>query len=150
MTAGASYYFSVYTDFHPALNIKVSYLESGYFVRVAKLLVYMCPPTSMCTGALALVSWAGRGMPCAARGDTGERVRERRDMLLPSCGSAHTTPSQESTSTTHTHLQHCFSKSALSLLIHEHKCMLQACQHLWDHSYIHLILHFAQELVAHL
>lgn len=34
----------------------VSYLESGYLVRVARLLVYMCPPTSMCTGAFALVS----------------------------------------------------------------------------------------------
>lgn len=34
----------------------VSYLESGYLVRVARLLVYMCPPTSMCTGALDLVS----------------------------------------------------------------------------------------------
>jgi len=33
-----------------------SYRESGYLVRVARLLVYMCPPTSMCTGALALVS----------------------------------------------------------------------------------------------
>lgn len=34
----------------------VSYLESGYLVRVARLLVYMCPPTSMWTGAFALVS----------------------------------------------------------------------------------------------
>lgn len=33
-----------------------SYLESGYLVRVARLLVYMCPPTSMCTGAFDLVS----------------------------------------------------------------------------------------------
>ena len=33
-----------------------SYRESGYFVRVARLLVYMCPPTSMCTGAFDLVS----------------------------------------------------------------------------------------------
>lgn len=33
-----------------------AYLESGYLVRVARLLVYMCPPTSMCTGALDLVS----------------------------------------------------------------------------------------------
>lgn len=62
----------------------MSYLESGYLVSVARLLVYMCPPTSMCTGALALVSWAGSGMPCAARGETGERVRDKRDMLLPS------------------------------------------------------------------
>lgn len=62
----------------------MSYLESGYLVRVARLLVYMCPPTSMCTGALALVSWAGRGIPWAARGETGDRVRDSRDMLLPS------------------------------------------------------------------
>lgn len=60
------------------------YLESGYLVRVARLLVYMCPPTSMCTGAFALVSCAGSGIPCAARGDTGDRVKDRRDMLLPS------------------------------------------------------------------
>ena len=62
----------------------MSYLESGYLVRVARLLVYMCPPTSMCTGAFALVSWAGRGIPWAARGETGDRVRDSRDMLLPS------------------------------------------------------------------
>lgn len=61
-----------------------SYLESGYLVRVARLLVYMCPPTSMCTGAFALVSWAGKGIPWAARGETGDRVRDSRDMLLPS------------------------------------------------------------------
>lgn len=63
----------------------------------------MCPPTSIWTGALALVSWAGRGMPWAARGDTGERVKDRRDMLLPSCGTEHTTRSQQCTQhTTHT------------------------------------------------
>lgn len=62
----------------------VLYLESGYLVSVARLLVYMCPPTSMCTGALDLVSCAGRGMPWAARGETGDRVRESRDMLRPS------------------------------------------------------------------
>lgn len=38
------------------LKIQKSYLESGYLVRVARLLVYMCPPTSMCTGAFDLVS----------------------------------------------------------------------------------------------
>lgn len=62
-----------------------SYLESGYLVSVARLLVYMWPPTSMCTGALDLVSWAGSGIPWAARGDTGDRVRDNRDMLPPSC-----------------------------------------------------------------
>ena len=36
-----------------------AHLDSGYFVNVARLLVYMWPPTSMCTGALDLVSWAG-------------------------------------------------------------------------------------------
>lgn len=61
-----------------------SYLESGYLVRVARLLVYMWPPTSMCTGAFDLVSWAGSGIPWAARGETGDRVRDSRDMLLPS------------------------------------------------------------------
>lgn len=66
------------------IKMSVSYLESGYLVRVARLLVYMCPPTSMCTGAFALVSWAGRGIPWAARGETGDRVRDSRDMLLPS------------------------------------------------------------------
>lgn len=59
----------------------ISYLESGYFVKVARLLVYICPPTSRWTGALDLVSWAGRGIPCEANGETGERVRDRRDML---------------------------------------------------------------------
>lgn len=39
-----------------SLKAQRSYLESGYFVRVARLLVYMCPPTSMCTGAFDLVS----------------------------------------------------------------------------------------------
>lgn len=38
----------------------------------------------MCTGALDLVSWAGSGIPWAARGDTGDRVRDNRDMLPPS------------------------------------------------------------------
>lgn len=61
-----------------------SYLESGYLVSVARLLVYMWPPTSICTGALDLVSWAGSGIPWAARGDTGDRVRANRDMLPPS------------------------------------------------------------------
>lgn len=39
-----------------SLKTPRSYLESGYFVKVARLLVYMCPPTSMCTGAFDLVS----------------------------------------------------------------------------------------------
>lgn len=39
------------------------YLDSGYLVRVARLLVYMWPPTSMWTGALDFVSCAGVGMP---------------------------------------------------------------------------------------
>lgn len=61
-----------------------SYLDSGYLVRVPRLLVYMCPPTSMWTGALALVSWAGDGMPWAFIGETGERLIDILDMLLPS------------------------------------------------------------------
>lgn len=44
-------YLSMLTE-----NATQPYLESGYFVKVARLLVYMCPPTSMCTGALDLVS----------------------------------------------------------------------------------------------
>lgn len=61
--------------------------DSGYLVRVLRLLVYMCPPTSMWTGALVLVSLAGVGMPVEPRGD-----RETScwlDILLllrPSCG----------------------------------------------------------------
>ena len=73
-----------HTHTHRDACVKRSYLESGYLVSVARLLVYMWPPTSMWTGALDLVSCAGRGMPCVARGDTGDRVRDRRDMLLPS------------------------------------------------------------------
>lgn len=55
--------------------------DSGNFVRVARLLVYMCPPTSMCTGALDLVSCAGVGMPWLLKGDTGDRVIMGLDML---------------------------------------------------------------------
>lgn len=55
--------------------------DSGNFVKVARLLVYMCPPTSMCTGALDLVSWAGVGMPWLLKGDTGDRVIMGLDML---------------------------------------------------------------------
>lgn len=50
-------------------------------MRVARLLVYMCPPTSMCTGALDLVSCAGVGMPWLLKGDTGDRVIMGLDML---------------------------------------------------------------------
>lgn len=50
-------------------------------MRVARLLVYMCPPTSMCTGALDLVSCAGVGMPWLLKGDTGDRVIIGLDML---------------------------------------------------------------------
>lgn len=50
-------------------------------MSVARLLVYMCPPTSMCTGALDLVSCAGVGMPWLLKGDTGDRVIMGLDML---------------------------------------------------------------------
>lgn len=50
----------------------VSYRDSGYLVSVARLLVYMCPPTSMCTGALVFVSWAGVGMPPIPPEPSGE------------------------------------------------------------------------------
>lgn len=39
----------------------------------------------MWTGALALVSWAGEGMPWAVIGETGERLTDNLDMLRPSC-----------------------------------------------------------------
>lgn len=58
-----------------------SHLDSGYFVNVARLLVYMWPPTSMCTGALDLVSCAGVGMPWLLSGDTGDRVVMGLDIL---------------------------------------------------------------------
>lgn len=48
------------------------YLDSGYLVNVARLLVYMWPPTSMWTGALVFVSCAGVGMPAVPSGETGE------------------------------------------------------------------------------
>lgn len=60
---------------------KQAHRDSGNFVRVARLLVYMCPPTSMCTGALDLVSCAGVGMPWLLKGDTGDRVIMGLDML---------------------------------------------------------------------
>lgn len=62
-----------------------AHLDSGNLVSVARLLVYMCPPTSMCTGAFALVSWAGEGMPWAVIGETGEWLRDILDRLRPSC-----------------------------------------------------------------
>lgn len=61
--------------------IKKTHRDSGNFVKVARLLVYMCPPTSMCTGALDLVSCAGVGMPWLLKGDTGDRVIMGLDML---------------------------------------------------------------------
>lgn len=57
------------------------YLDSGYLVNVARLLVYMWPPTSICTGALAFVSCAGVGMPAVHIGEAGECAnRGRVDM----------------------------------------------------------------------
>lgn len=58
-----------------------NYLDSGYLVRVARLLVYMWPPTSMWTGALDLVSWAGVGMPWLFSGDAGDLVIRGLDIL---------------------------------------------------------------------
>lgn len=43
--------------------------DSGYLVSVLRLLVYMCPPTSMWTGAVVLVSLAGMGIPVDSWGD---------------------------------------------------------------------------------
>lgn len=61
--------------------VEQTHRDSGNFVKVARLLVYMCPPTSMCTGALDLVSCAGVGMPWLLKGDTGDRVIMGLDML---------------------------------------------------------------------
>lgn len=61
--------------------VTCAYLDSGYLVNVARLLVYMCPPTSMCTGALDLVSWAAVGMPWLLKGDAGDLVIMGLDML---------------------------------------------------------------------
>ena len=57
------------------------YLDSGYLVRVARLLVYMWPPTSMWTGALDFVSCAGVGMPWLFSGDAGDLVIRGLDIL---------------------------------------------------------------------
>lgn len=65
---------------HHTFKIK-THRDSGNFVKVARLLVYMCPPTSMCTGALDLVSCAGVGMPWLLKGDTGDRVIMGLDIL---------------------------------------------------------------------
>lgn len=59
----------------------LSYLDSGYLVRVARLLVYMWPPTSMWTGALDFVSCAGVGMPWLFSGDAGDLVIRGLDIL---------------------------------------------------------------------
>lgn len=58
-----------------------NYLDSGYLVSVAKLLVYMCPPTSIWTGALDFVSCAGVGMPWLFKGDAGDLVIRGLDIL---------------------------------------------------------------------
>ena len=62
---------------------ELCYRDSGYLVSVARLLVYMCPPTSMCTGALVLVSWAGVGMPAEPGGDAGDTETRGRLVMLP-------------------------------------------------------------------
>lgn len=68
--------------FHHTLKIEIhAHRDSGNFVKVARLLVYMCPPTSMCTGALDLVSCAGVGMPWLLNGETGDRVIMGLDMV---------------------------------------------------------------------
>lgn len=70
--------------------VEQTHRDSGNFVKVARLLVYMCPPTSMCTGALDLVSCAGVGMPWLLKGDTGDRVIMGLDMLERlSCKTQH-------------------------------------------------------------
>lgn len=52
-----------------AASARVSHRDSGYLVSVPRLLVYICPPTSMWTGAVDLVSLAGVGIPPEPRGD---------------------------------------------------------------------------------
>lgn len=71
-----------HTHAHRSLTSQwTDYLESGYLVRVARLLVYMWPPTSMCTGALDFVSCAGVGMPWLFSGDAGDLVSRGLDIL---------------------------------------------------------------------
>lgn len=53
----------------PPLEAPDSHRDSGYFVSVPRLLVYICPPTSMWTGALDLLSLAAVGMPPEPGGD---------------------------------------------------------------------------------
>lgn len=69
---------------HALLSVTLlflDYLDSGYLVRVARLLVYMWPPTSMWTGALDFVSCAGVGMPWLFSGDAGDLVIRGLDIL---------------------------------------------------------------------
>ena len=63
------------------IHALLDYLDSGYLVRVARLLVYMWPPTSMWTGALDFVSCAGVGMPWLFSGDAGDLVIRGLDIL---------------------------------------------------------------------
>lgn len=56
-------------------------LVTGYLVSVARLLVYMWPPTSVWTGALDFVSCAGVGMPWLFSGDAGDLVIRGLDIL---------------------------------------------------------------------
>lgn len=77
------------------------HLDSGNLVSVARLLVYMWPPTSMWTGALALVSCAGDGMPWAVIGETGERLRDILDMLRPSWKQGEDTPEPSAAAAEH-------------------------------------------------
>lgn len=73
--------FASITHFKYRHMVEQTHRDSGNFVKVARLLVYMCPPTSMCTGALDLVSCAGVGMPWLLKGDTGDRVIMGLDIL---------------------------------------------------------------------
>ena len=52
--------------------MNLTHREFGNLVSVAKLLVYMWPPTSIWTGAFDLVSRATVGMPAEGGGGAGE------------------------------------------------------------------------------
>lgn len=108
----------------------VSHRDSGYLVRVARLLVYMCPPTSMWTGALALVSWAGVGIPAELRGDTGDTETSCWADMLPLLLLL---LSRLSWDTKHTRwaCHTCFLTLTLCLLLIQHPITLQNGRENW-------------------
>lgn len=98
--------------------VEWTHRDSGNFVKVARLLVYMCPPTSMCTGALDLVSCAGVGMPWLLKGDTGDRVIMGLDMLERlSCKTQENIMTQVGETDRKISIQFSFSSADLDVLL---------------------------------